>query len=62
MSVHDGWMEELGGIGNLYLTEFGDLALCGLLEVSTAPVRARFTMGRLSVEEKLMLKVVSRLP
>lgn len=43
VSVPDGRVEELGGIGNLHSTEFSDLLLCGLFQDGTVAVRVRLT-------------------
>ncbi|WP_035355842.1 winged helix-turn-helix domain-containing protein [Edaphobacter aggregans] len=47
VSVADGRIEELGGIGNLHSTEFSDLVLCGLFQDGTVAVRARLTTANL---------------
>lgn len=47
ISIADGRVEELGGIGNLHSTEFSDLVLCGVFRDGTVAVRARLTTANL---------------
>jgi Tol biopolymer transport system component/DNA-binding winged helix-turn-helix (wHTH) protein len=47
VSVADGKIEELGGIGNLHSTEFSDMVLCGVFHDGTVAVRARLTTANL---------------